>query len=272
MIIRTAQEQNAVNCCACDVPECAAPRMVCESVAADGAYYGYNTGSDPLFYTATRQTWEGGGVFLYTYVQPQVSGWINGVRFTPSSDVVITNPGTEDYTGEITTTYEGGVTLAAARDAVIAVLEAEMEDADYTGSSCKSSRLHLHVSLWDTRTYITKARRKFGVPEDYSTEELPRSVWEMQWDFVSASDDWWAWFDAGMTDPEPTPGPTLESSESWTWGGSMATEADQFSDWFDVPIPTEPGETRAVNILIKCHNSARLGVKPTAYGDQIALA
>ena len=163
---------------------------------------------------------------------------------------------------------------AYTQETAAAVLNAvEIDPEDYTGESCVAS---LTVTLAADGTRLksatgTRVRYRRGVPENYSTTESPRSTWEMQWDEISASAEWWEWFDGGMSGDEPTPGPTLESSRSWTWGGSMATEDDQFSDYYELPIPEVAGETRVCNTLITCWKSARIGQKPTAYGDQVAI-
>lgn len=121
-----------------------------------------------------------------------------------------------------------------------------------------------YIATFEERT---QGSYRFGVPADYSTGPDPRSTWEMQWDEVFASAGWWAWFDAGMIGTEPTPVATLHASQSWTWGGSMAAP---WSSWFE-PIIEAPGEIRPVNVMIRCYNSTRIGTKPTAYGDQVAL-
>ena len=140
---------------------------------------------------------------------------------------------------------------------------------DYTGEACASL---LSITLAPDGTRITagtgtRVRYRVGVPAAYAN-----SYYSAQWDEIQAPSAWWIWFDGGMIGTEPTPGPSLVASQSWTWGGSMATEDDQYSSWFDMPTPTVVGECRAVNILIQCYNSTRLGIKPTAYGDQIAIA
>jgi hypothetical protein len=107
----------------------------------------------------------------------------------------------------------------------------------------------------------TKARYRFGPPVDYT-----RSTWEMEWDLVFASTEWWTWFDAGATGTEPTPGPSLVSHQSWVWDSEA-----EWSDWYEIPLPTEPGETRVVNVLTTCWKSTRIGTKPTASGPEVAL-
>lgn len=64
----------------------------------------------------------------------------------------------------------------------------------------------------------------------------------------------------------PTPGPTLVSSRSWTYGGTA-----EWSGWFEIAIPTTPGETRLVNQMARHYRSARLGNKPAAFGEVYEL-
>jgi len=125
---------------------------------------------------------------------------------------------------------------------------------DVNGSEC-SSKIECAIG--------TQSRYRFGVPFGYSTEEMPRSTWEMEWDEATASADWWEWFDTGMTGTEPTPGPTL-TPRSWIWAGDMG---EPWSNWFELSMPEEAGENRVINVMVKCFNSNRLGVKPTASGD-----
>lgn len=116
--------------------------------------------------------------------------------------------------------------------------------------------------------YVTMSRYRMGVPTGYSTVEVPRSTWEMTWDEVFASYAWWEWYDGGMEGDEPDDSIALVTARDWTWGGSMDFP---WSDWYEIPVPTEPGETRVVNVMVTCWRSTRLGYKPTAHGDQVAL-
>ena len=60
---------------------------------------------------------------------------------------------------------------------------------------------------------------------------------------------------------EPS-GPTLTDSRSWIYNGT-----DEWSEWFEIAVPEEAGETRLVNMLVICYRSASLGQKPTAHGE-----
>jgi len=124
-------------------------------------------------------------------------------------------------------------------------------------------------------------------------EPTQRSVFECQWDEVFFPAEWEAWkllYDAYVdavnaysawvaagsvgtppTVPDdpgaaPTPAPSLVASRSWTYGGT-----DEFSSWFEIDIPEVVGETRVVNMMVKCFRSSRLGLKPTAHGEVYVL-
>ena len=106
-----------------------------------------------------------------------------------------------------------------------------------------------------------KARYRFGVPAGFSTTEHPRSTYEAQWDVGFFPDGW----DSG--DPE-APVPSIVESKSWIWGGNME---DLWSDWYEIPVPDGPGESRVVNLMVICYRSSRIGQKPTAFGEIYAF-
>lgn len=140
-------------------------------------------------------------------------------------------------TGTATTTFS--ITYSDEED-----LASYSFPGDANGSSCTALRI---VGL--SGGTLRKSRYRFGVPVGYSTVDSPRTYYEAQWDEVFF----------------PTTGdPVLIASRSWLWGGSMESP---WSSWFDLALPTECGEVRVVNLLIKCYKSARLGVKPTAVGE-----
>jgi hypothetical protein len=110
---------------------------------------------------------------------------------------------------------------------------------------------------------LIPVRYRYGIPSGFAG-----SVWEMEWDEVKASKSWWAWFDDGATGIEPSPGPTLVAHRSWDWAGDTGAP---WSSWFELMPPEYPGETRTANVLAICYRSTRLGVKPTASGDQVVI-
>jgi hypothetical protein len=119
---------------------------------------------------------------------------------------------------------------------------------------------------------------KFCVPENYSTEEAPRSTWEMQWDIAFMTERWLEWYLSDRSDPEPSNYPILHSSHDWTWSGSME---DPCSPIEKMPSPAWHGHiddeeaaivwiAMRINIMVVCWKSTRTGVKPTAIGLQYA--
>ena len=143
----------------------------------------------------------------------------------------------------------------------------ELPNEDCGGTECKTTLEKSPEPTEDPFTSdnltldATLARYRFGTPEGYD-----RSVWEMGLDEVTASQEWWDWYNAGATGIEPAPGPSLVAHRSWTWDGMT-----DWSDWYQISLPGDNGEARVANVLVICYNSTRIGVLPTAYGDQIAL-
>ena len=172
------------------------------------------------------------------------------------------------YTGEVTDTYSEGFSLegalGAAYDELAAAVDWGREDHHY------SSERNSH--RWDADDFTffaTWARYRLGVPEFYSTEDEPRSYYEVWWDEVQASDDWWDWFDGGKEGEEPAGGPVLVTSRTWSWGGDMGA---RWSEWFEMAPPTVSEHAiRVANVMVKCWKSQRLGVVPTAHGDLVEL-
>ncbi len=150
--------------------------------------------------------------------------------------------------------------------AMLEMLAAKAFPTDVNGNACSA---HLYLDgICDSPSSAQKFRYRFAPPEEYLAPGSLHQIWEMQWDEVFASREWWAWFDGGMIGVEPTPGPVaLGDPKEWTWD----PEGDEWSPWFSVNAPSEEGEIRVVNILSECWKNVRIGSKPTAYGDQIAL-
>ena len=131
-----------------------------------------------------------------------------------------------------------------------------------------------HVSIGKEAGY------RYCVPEDYSTDEAPRSVYEVQWDVGFFTSIWLEWYASDQSDPEPIPIPQFHSQEDWTWSGDME---DPCSPSYVLPKPTDFGldndmeatppivwETKRLNVLVVCWHSSVIGVKPTAHGFQYA--
>lgn len=349
MIIRTIQEANQVICCPCALPECADPRIECESYgfSFDCFFAPYDWDeADPykrflkktVEYTYQNQYTTGGDSYERAeYIkteyeanyendpcgyydesvtstvyerndQPSIptdttynasSSSVRGGACTgtqtfvdaldPSNNYTtsyssctpldlnenetwtragyvftLVEPVGTDITLTSVVTYSDELTLEWATDTITAIPFPETPQ----GSNCESVVSTPEI-FPDTVDYIQKSRYRFGVPEDYSTEEAPRSTWEMTWDEITASLVWWSWYDGGMIGDEPAGGPTLVASKSWIWGGDMESP---WSDWNELPIPEDLNyATRFANILTTCWKSNRHGNKPTETGDQIAL-
>lgn len=246
-------------------------------------------------YTSTDEADDGGGVVTTHTVSVDSGAVYNalgypspntgvGTGFASAVDTYVSDgqfSGTETsvYTGtpDITVVTSWDLTFGDPITVEFLIVEAmaNYEAAEWvTSEGCASSII---VTFSECNEEVTDApesiefvfaRVRFSVPADYSTESAPRSTYELQWDNVSASTEWWAWYDGGMAGVEPTPGPTLVSCESWTWGGSMESP---WSEWYDLPVPATDGETRIVNLMSLCYRSTRMGIKPTAHGDQVAL-
>lgn len=234
----------------------------------------HNTGSGGSFYdNVTTWDWTAGpsGVISGTYLSTTTnSDGVNPPVVTTDTSVIsgtMARDGTySNWSAAATFTrteliYSSGVNPYKTFTTILSLINDPVFPYPPTMTECES--------LNSIAAGGIHAKYRFGVPVDFSTVELPRSTWEMQWDEVTASADWWAWFDGGMTGTEPTPGPTLAASKSWTWGGDMESP---WSDWHALPIPEIEGETRTANVMVRCYNSARLGSKPTASGDQIGIA
>ena len=94
-------------------------------------------------------------------------------------------------------------------------------DAAWTGMSCASSR-----DLW--------VARESG----------------FRWDITGHTGEWFkiTWdvvFFPDVGDPV-----SVLTDETWEWTGG-----DMLSDWYEIPVPTTPGESRVVNIRYSCYRS-----------------
>lgn len=349
MIIRTIQEVNQVSCCSCALPECASPRVECESYGlsfscffapvnwdednpykrflkktVEYTYHNqYTSGGDNYERTEYKKTeyeadYEDNPCGYYDASvtstiydrndQPSIpadttynasSASIRGgtctgtqtfvdaldpsnnytIAFSDCAEFDLTEDETWSQAGYVFTlvetvgtditltsvvTYSDELTLAWATATITNIPFPETPH----GSNCESVVSTPEI-FPDVVSYIQKSRYRFGVPDGYSTEEAPRSTWEMTWDEITASQEWWSWYDGGMIGEEPAGGPVLVASQSWIWGGDMGIP---WSDWHDLPIPEDLNyATRFANILITCWKSTRHGSKPTESGDQIAL-
>lgn len=292
MIIKTSQDAALVFCCDCLPPACEAPRKECQSLsgAADLAWEIYNS-INHTYYRTTRWDYNDGGFLQWT--QSQAFNAVLGGF--PVSTAVRTITEGEPKTGGSNSSVSDAIDIDAARIAAIAALESavEWDNEDFTyGTGCDSWRENrTPVSLLDQVVELSFARYRLGIPEGYS-----RSTYAVQWDEVFFPKPWIAWrilkdaYDAAVAehaaweaceiatpgecgaepvipaDPgePPSPAPSLVASRSWTWSGSME---NPWSAWFEIPLPSSPGETRLVNMMVRCFSDSQRGVKPTAHGE-----
>jgi hypothetical protein len=198
-------------------------------------------------------------------------------------------------TGSATVTkarYRMGIPAGARWEATTAEwLAWDAADIETRGDEPPQTTFDAAHAAW----VIAHAAWTAADPDERGEEPLeptPRSTYELQWDEVFFPEEWEAWkalkdaFDAATAaheiwteceedcgdepvipeDPgaEPT-APSLVASRSWVYA------ADEWSGWFEIAVPTEPGETRVVNMLVICYRSAALGQKPTAHGEVYEL-
>jgi len=126
------------------------------------------------------------------------------------------------------------------------------------GTDCSSSIIS--ISGCETPSEATKARYKVGIPLSYTTTLSAlsggrTSTYILQWDEV--------FFPSLSTNP-----PVSVASREWTWGGDIN---NGWSEWFIIPLPSEGGETRVVNMMIQCYKDSRVGVKPTSSGEIVDI-
>jgi hypothetical protein len=142
------------------------------------------------------------------------------------------------------------------------------------GSAYQFSRVNVTQATFGESYYsldIINARFRVGVPLDYSTTPLPKTFYEVTWDYIAALKTWWNWHDGGRVGPAPAGGVILVTPDSWQWGGSMST---QFSSWRDLPLDAEPTstETRVANMRYTHFRSTRFGSLPVETGPQVLTA
>lgn len=303
MKIHTSNDQALVSCCPCDPPTCEGPRQECQSLAAAAILYGWNkpedypwVGLDLMFYKTKRWAQEGGHWSQYSW-NSILEVTLGGKVISEEREQTATTGGVENYT-PYSNTYSDGVTRLSlyeeAHSLALAALTWDDEEMA-KGDSCHAvkwtwSGIANVVGHEYTETFV---RYRIGVPEGFSTTEAPRSTYEAQWDEVFFPAEWLDWkalkdaYDQAVAihdewehaDPEtrgeepdvpddpgaaPTPAPSLVASRSWNWGGSMESP---WSGWFDLTPPEGGGDTRIVNMMVKCYKCARVGVKPTAIGE-----
>ncbi len=139
----------------------------------------------------------------------------------------------------------------------------------------------------------TQGDYRFVIPEDFTTEEVPRTTYNVEWDEIFFPAPWEEWkalkdaFDAATAEhelwenadpdtrgeepevpedpgPAPEPAPSLMIARSWEWDGNPE---ELRSDWYEYEILEMEGETRICNLRVTCFKAAAIGVAPTAHGE-----
>jgi hypothetical protein len=185
--------------------------------------------------------------------------------------------------------YKMGIPATAQWDAVTDAWT-EWDEGGREGEEPEKTSFDVAHAAW----VIAKAAWDAADPETRGpepAEPTKRTFFQIQWDEVQFPSAWDAWralkdaFDIATAahevweaeDPEtrgpepevpedpgdaPTPGPTVIASRSWSYAGG-----DDFSPWYELEVMEVEGETRVVNVMTKCYQSARLGSLPTAHGE-----
>jgi len=256
MKIATIEEVNLLNCCSCELPLCDTPKKECQSISGNGylMYVFYDSVTNK-FYRTFRYDYADGG--FQEYNAPK-NYWatLGGVDIEPFH-VDFTQG--EPQTGDVTATFSNPVDINASRSASFAAMVAavDWETMDDYGSCVSFRKEYTPVDGYgDIIILVMFVRYRFGIPTGYT-----RSTWEMQWDEGFFPKAWLDWDSGGRIGPEPTR-PSLLASRSWNYSGG-----DGISEWFYPAVPADVGETRIVNVMVKCWKSTRLGVKPTISGE-----
>lgn len=274
MIIRTAQDRALVSegCC-CPLPGAGIAPVEYVSLAGFAEVVWARYDSSPLvFYQTWRRDWSDGGFEQYRYSQPYRA--VLGMCEITEAGLIYTEG--DPKTGTLTESKLEPIDVAAARVAGFGDLEDEVNLGDLTweredlvfGSEVSARRQDHTPSVWSP-VLCTARWVSYRMTVPYEEGE-GRSYYEMEWDEVKASEDWWIWHDAPDLwegDP-PAGGPALVRARSWLWNGDMETPK---SDWYVMEPPESGYETRIANLRVKGWRSERLGVAPEVYGDVVEL-
>ena len=249
------------DCGCCLMPVCPTPVLECQSLSGAGFLLGYGGTSgfnEGDSYLSTRQSFQGGGWILYTkdnVIQAELG---NEVILPLGAQTITDSKG--GYTGTLTTTYEGPVSVATARStayaAMVGALDFANEDFDI-GSSCEASRVNRipwhgagsHLSF--ACLLVEFVRYRWKIPADFTG-----TYFKISWDILF----------------EPAVGESSLEAEGvtwvWTGPGNPEDETDEswFSDWNELSMPSAPGKKRVVNIRFECYRSP-YGNKPQVTGE-----
>jgi hypothetical protein len=256
--------------CCCAMPECPVPTRECKSDVA--GYYAnsldYFGGEHYLTLTQIYDYYPAGGGPLVEDETVTTTIRIWGLAAGPCGE---TNPPPDSHIG---TPLEGnlGITgiefvsradvfnLGTWQSAVLADYATHPWDADCAlGSQCYSSMSGDWETGYGSNTLFRRSAFKWVIPSDWGLISPPGTYFKITWDV--------AFF--------PTTGdPTAVSTDNtweWTGPGDPEDEDSWKSDWYEIPVPDEPGENRVVNIRFECYRSTAFGNKPQVTGEAVEI-
>lgn len=253
MKIETIDDWNALlaGCGCCEMPVCPVPDMECESISGESqmAFRIQELISPGVYkwWRRSRTEYNDGG---YMQFDAPATHWttLGGEAIEPY-DIVYTegDPKTggissEDLSVENTPT-------ASRTDALAAMSGALDWSGMDKGASCSSSLFNATPSGWTPAwtVFVTYSRFRWVVPDTWKGP-----YFKITWDVVFFPYD---------EESEPTP---VATDQTWTWEGPGDPENEDSwkSGFYEIPVPSEPGQSRVVNIRFECYKSAKLGNPP----------
>ena len=273
MIIRTAQDYRLVTCCGCELQLSPEPKQRCKSLVgyAELAYAVLEYGEEEIiYYQASRTDYADGG-FTQSTMSSKFRATLGGDEIVSA---VLEYTDGDPKTGAMDTSRIMAFDPSAALDDAVAAIDAEIdwENDDFTyGGACNAYLRRRDPVLGFSTLGVVDAVNviyQMGVPDDYSTEEAPRTYYHTEWEEWQVTQKWLDWaqerdlaeqaladyrealeyYEAceeatpgecgeepeepePFDDEEPTPKPKKLASRSWTWDGDME---DLWSDWIDM--------------------------------------
>jgi len=285
MTVTTIPEANVIlNACGCcPMPVGAAPRLEYESTlgeynseldaeASNGALY--TNGTITVVYANCTDNL----TYSYNYLLngSTCSYELAAPTYTVSADTC--DPATR---GSLTSITYTGITAYTPTIFISEAVTNFNAHKDFTDAACVQTGVNASSfsAVVGTPTPgssyysidIINSRFRVGVPLNYSTTPLPKTVYGLTWQYIAAKKTWWNWHDGGRVGSAPAGGVILVTPDSWQWGGNMST---QFSDWFDIPLEPQAvaTETRVANMQYTHYLSNRFGSLPVLTGPQVSTA
>lgn len=285
MTVTTIPEANVIltECGCCLMPVGTAPRVEYESTygeynseldaeASNGALY--TNGTITVVYANCTDTLN----YSYNYLLngSTCSYVLAAPTYTVSADTC--DPATR---GSLTSITYTGITAYTPSIFIAEAVTNFNANKDFANAACVQTGVNASQisAIVGTPTPgssyysidIINARFRVGVPVNYSTTPLPKTVYGLTWQYIAAKKTWWNWHDGGRVGTAPAGGVVLVTPDSWQWGGNMST---QFSDWFDIPLEAQAvaTETRVANMQYTHYLSTRFGSLPVLTGPQVSTA